>query len=364
MGCDSTFADVATLEATVSRRERHLLAADLLDSRIAILGAGAWGTALAVVLATHGRRVVLCVRRTSQLVELSTKLENPAYLPGVRLPQELELTGQWAQAVASADVVVLAVPSNFARQAFARVADSLRPDAVVISAVKGIEDGSLRTMSEMLAEFVRDKSQLAALSGPGFALEIARGQPAALVAASYDEGTAMLVQRLFAVGSLRIYRSQDVVGVEIGGVVKNVIAIAAGICDGLELGLSARAALITRGVAEMMRLGVAMGARSETLAGLAGLGDLVLTCTGDLSRNRSFGILLARQEQTARRAMERQEGPVAEGITNALKVRALAARYNVEMPIVEAVSRCLYDGESPAAMVQALLRRKLKAEFY
>jgi glycerol-3-phosphate dehydrogenase (NAD(P)+) len=230
----------------------------------------------------------------------------------------------------------------------------------LISVTKGIEPESLLTMSRMLARLAPQVAQIAALSGPGFAPEVARGRPAALVAAADDESVAARVQRMFAGRPLRVYRSTDILGVELGGAIKNVIAIAAGISDGLCLGSSARAALITRGLAEMMRLAEAAGARRETMAGLAGLGDLVLTCTGDLSRNRSLGIALARGDAPP---AHREATPVAEGASNARTVRAIAARLGVEMPIVDAVARVLYEAAPASAMVEELLSRELKAEF-
>jgi glycerol-3-phosphate dehydrogenase (NAD(P)+) len=334
------------------------------EARIVVLGAGAWGTALAAVLARHGRRVTLGVRRGEQLATIRASGENASYLPGVKLPAELELTDGWESAVASSAVVILAVPSRFARQAFAGVAGALRPGVVLVSAVKGIEKDSAKTMTQMMAEFAPADCALLALSGPGFALEVARGKAAALVVAANHEATAGSVQHLLAAGWLRLYRSTDVIGVELGGAVKNVIAIAAGVCDGLKLGLSARAALITRGLAEITRLGVALGAQPQTLSGLSGLGDLVLTCTGELSRNRKLGIALAQDEAEARRRLRRTSGPIAEGVTTTRAVKTMADACGVEMPIVDAVFSCLYENQPPAAMAEALLRRELKPEFY
>jgi glycerol-3-phosphate dehydrogenase (NAD(P)+) len=329
----------------------------------AILGAGAWGTALAVILARAGRSVVLCPRRRALLDAIQAARENIAYLPGVPLPESIELEGRWAEAASRVRVVVMAVPSRFARAAFASVASAIAPEATIVSVTKGIEENTLKTMTRMLAEVAPPAGRIAALSGPGFASEVARNRPAALVAAANDEAAARRVQDFFAVRPLRVYRSIDVLGVELGGAAKNVIAIAAGIGDGLELGSGARAALITRGLAEMMRLAAAAGARRETMAGLAGLGDLVLTCTGDLSRNRTLGLKLARGEPAAE-ALKGAEGePVVEGISNARSFRALAERSGVEMPIVSAVYRILYERAPVRAMVEELLNRELKAEF-
>ena len=334
----------------------------MAEIAVAVIGAGAWGTALATMLARSGRRTTLCVRRAAHLAALTETRENSAYLPGIKLPTALRLTDRWEPAVSAADYVLMVTPSRFARQAASRIASALRPGVTIVSAAKGIEEDSLKTMTAMLAEFAPASAGLAALSGPGFASEIARGKPAALVVAARDETVTRRVQQLLSGRSLRIYRSSDVAGVELGGAIKNVIGIAAGVGDGLELGLSARAALITRGVAEMTRLAMALGAQRETMAGLAGLGDLVLTCTGDISRNHALGLNLAagRWDMLA----EGGEGkPVAEGVANARSIKRLAEREAVEMPIVSAVYRCLYEGSSPTAMVEELLSRELKAEF-
>jgi len=352
--------------------------------KVAILGAGAWGTALAATLARGDGAVVLGVRRAAHLEAIRAGGENAIYLPGIKLPKALELTDDWDDAVRGATTVVMAVPSRFARAAVTSVAHAIPATAMIVSVTKGIEPDTLLTMSAMLEELTGGGAEggtpsapppvssggattaparagrVAVLSGPGFAAEVARGKPAALVAAARDDALAARVQALFALRALRVYRSSDVVGVELGGAVKNVIAIAAGVCDGLDLGSSARAALITRGLAEMMRLAAAAGSRRETLAGLAGLGDLVLTCTGDLSRNRALGFRIARGEPLA----PPTDGvPVAEGAANAVAIRALAARIGVEMPIVSAVCRVLYEAAPANAMVEELLSRQLKAEF-
>jgi glycerol-3-phosphate dehydrogenase (NAD(P)+) len=362
-------------------------------NKVAILGAGAWGTALAATIARGGGAVVLAVRRAAHLEAIRVSGENAAYLPGIKLPATLELTDDWDAAVRNAATVVMAVPSRFARAAIAPIARAIPATAMIVSVTKGIEPDTLLTMSGMLEEITAgagaappsDRAiefggisenaatgnealaattspagRVAVLSGPGFAAEVARGKPAALVAAARDDALASRVQALFAVRPLRIYRSNDVAGVELGGAVKNVIAVAAGVCDGLDLGSSARAGLITRGLAEMMRLAAAAGARRETMAGLAGLGDLVLTCTGDLSRNRALGFRIARGETLAPPA---DGAPVAEGAGNAIAIRALAARIGVEIPIVAAVCRVLYEAAPANAMVEELLSRQLKAEF-
>jgi glycerol-3-phosphate dehydrogenase (NAD(P)+) len=290
---------------------------------------------------------------------MAAKRENP-YLAGVTLPANLTLTDDWRAAVLGAGTVIIAIPSEFFRRSIEPIIGGIEPNTNLISAAKGIENGSLKTMTEVLTDLMPGATRLAALSGPGFAAEIASGKPAALVIASTHKSCAKAVQALIGGPSLRIYSSTDVAGVELGGAVKNVIAIAAGISDGLGLGLSARAALVTRGLAEIMRLGRPLGARMETLAGLAGLGDLVLTCTGALSRNHSMGIAIGKGEP---RRQSRPGDPVAEGIASARSVKMLAHKHKIEMPIVSAVYRCLYEDQKPKAMVEELLSREPKPEF-
>ncbi len=336
----------------------------MLSRTTTVLGAGAWGTALAVMLARNGHPVVLCARRRELLESLMMARENRAYLPGVAIPDGVELSGDWSEAVKRAGTVVMAVPSKHARATVTEAAKAVQPGAILVSATKGIEETTLKTMTALLAEIAPAARAYAALSGPGFAAELARAKPAALVAASADERAAYEVQHLFASPALRVYWSSDVRGVELAGAAKNVIAIAAGISDGLELGSSARAAVVTRGLAELARLVEAAGGRRETAMGLAGLGDLVLTCTVDLSRNRTFGLKVGRAGDTAlARAAEREGLPVAEGVANARSVSLLAERHGVEMPIVRAVYRTLYEAEPPKVMVEELLHRALKAEF-
>jgi len=332
------------------------------DEQIAVLGAGAWGTALATVLARAGRRVTLCVRRREHLAALDAARENAAYLAGVRLPDNLRLTADWPAAVSASDVIVMAVPSRHARAAISPLAASIRKPTLIVNAVKGLEADTMMTMTGMLSDVLGADAALAVLSGPGFAAEVARGKAAALVAAGRDEATARRAREIFANRALRVYSSTDVTGIEIGGSAKNVIAIAAGASDGLELGAGARAAVITRGLAEIMRLAAAAGGRRETVAGLSGLGDLVLTCTGELSRNHAAGLALGRGERVRTDADDTGHS-VAEGIVNAKAVRNLAGRLGVEMPITDAVYRALYEGRPANIMVEELLSRDPKAEF-
>jgi glycerol-3-phosphate dehydrogenase (NAD(P)+) len=334
-----------------------------MSTRIAILGAGAWGTALAVILARNGHRAILAARRRESLNQLAGARANATYLPNVAIPDMVDLTDSWSDAVADASTIVMAIPSRYARASMIQISAAVRRDSIVVSATKGIEEDSLTTMTAMLAEVAPHARAFAALSGPGFAAEVARGKPAALVVASTDEAAAREVQHLFASPTLRVYRSADIVGVELAGAAKNVIAIAAGISDGLNLGSSARAAVITRGLVEIARLIEAAGGKRETVMGLAGLGDLVLTCTGELSRNRSLGLNIG-HEGRFKLDSEHQDGtPIAEGIVNARSVRSLAQRHGIEMPIVDAVYRALYEGEPAKAMVDKLLARALKSEF-
>src|SRR6202047_4146374 len=339
-------------------------------STIAVLGAGAWGTALAVGLAREHHRVALCARREEHVAEMRARRDNASYLPGVALAESIELSVRWADAAGASEAVLMAVPSRFAREAMTPVGPAIGAGTTLVSVTKGIEDDSFKTMTAVLAEVAPAVKKLAVLSGPSFAAEVARGKPAAVVAAARDETVSRGVQELFAFRSLRVYRSVDVDGVELAGAAKNVIAIAAGISDGLGLGSSARAALITRGLAELARLGLRAGARAETIYGLAGLGDLVLTCTGELSRNRALGLRIGQGESVAGIASiaattpsDHSGHPMAEGVSNARSIRRLAERMRVEMPIVAAVCRVLYEGAPANAMVEELLNRELKAEF-
>jgi glycerol-3-phosphate dehydrogenase (NAD(P)+) len=332
-----------------------------VSARVAVVGAGAWGTALAVQAVRAGHRPRLWVLEPELLVRLRDDRENPWYLPGVLLPEEVTPTGSLEAAVAGADLVVVAVPSHVAREVGARLAGCLPGEARVLSAVKGLEEGSLARPSEALAASLPGADgRLAVLSGPTFALEVARGLPTAAVLAAGEPGLARNLQEALGTPTFRLYTQGDVVGVELGGALKNVIAIAAGIADGLELGRNARAALLTRGLAEMTRLGVAAGARARTFAGLAGLGDLILTCTGELSRNRQLGMALARGASLA----EWQAGTrsVAEGVRTARAALGLAARTGVTAPIVTEVGAVLFERKAPREALLALLSREFRPE--
>ncbi|MFP4561501.1 MAG: NAD(P)H-dependent glycerol-3-phosphate dehydrogenase [Thiohalorhabdus sp.] len=328
--------------------------------RAAVLGAGAWGTALAIHLARCGFRVLLWDRSPERAAAMQDARENPDYLPGVPFPDEVTVTADMAS-VAGCRRLVLAVPSAVLREVTTAVAGHADPESWVVCATKGLEEGSGKLAHEVMAEVLGEHAAgWAVLSGPSFAEEVGRGLPTAITVAQPDLDRAEVLAAWFRCDPVRVYTSDDPVGVELGGAVKNVIAIAAGIADGMGLGYNARAALITRGLAEMSRLGVAWGGRAETFAGLTGLGDLVLTCTGPLSRNHQLGETLGRGT-----AVERV--PVAlwrraEGVRAARALHAKARELGVEMPITEEVYRVLYEGEDPRQALHSLMHRSPKTE--
>jgi glycerol-3-phosphate dehydrogenase (NAD(P)+) len=325
------------------------------------VGGGAWGTALARVLAGKGADVRLWVRDPELVRAIEQAGENGRYLPGVSL-EGVTATADLGEALDGARLVVSAVPSHVVRTVMgAAAAAGVDPDAIVVSASKGIEEGTLKRMTEVLADVLGGEGRLAALSGPSFAAEVGRGAPTAVTLAAHDPAVADAAREAFFAPRFRVYTSEDVVGVELGGAVKNVVAIATGIADGLDYGHNARAALITRGLAEISRLGSALGGQRLTFMGLAGLGDLVLTCTGDLSRNRTVGLRLARGETLE--SILGGMGQVAEGVRSTRSVRDLAASIGVEMPIVEQVHEMLYHAKSPQVVVEELMTRESKPEF-
>jgi glycerol-3-phosphate dehydrogenase (NAD(P)+) len=327
--------------------------------RVSVLGGGSWGTALAAHLRRCGHEVPLWVREPEVVAGILRDRRNDVYLPGAELPDGLLATTNLGEAVTGSEALVVAVPSAFCRDVYRAIAPLLPRDVLVVSATKGLELDTLRRMSEVAAEELPGRPLLV-LSGPSFALEVARGQPTAVVVASKNVGAAERLQRAVSSPAFRAYASEDVVGVELAGALKNVIAIAAGILDGLGFGQNTVAALITRGLAEMSRLSLALGGRAETLAGLAGLGDLVLTCTGALSRNRSLGQALGRGLTLA----EVQAGTrsVAEGVRTTLAACTLAARAGAEMPIALQMRAVLYEGKPPREAVEQLMSRTLKRE--
>ena len=333
-----------------------------MSSRIAVIGAGSWGTALASVLAGNKHDVTLWAREPDVVEQINDGRENARFLKGVALPEGIRATSDLAAAVRNAEVIVNVVPAQFCGRVMAEAAPNVLEGALIVSASKGIENRTLRRMDEVLEDAL-GKARMrgfTVLSGPSFALEVARNAPTAVVAASADLAAAERVQRLFQNRSFRVYTNADVVGVEVAGALKNVIALAAGLTSGLGFGHNTLAALITRGLAEIARLGQAMGASPATFAGLAGLGDLVLTCTGDLSRNRTVGIRLGRGESLAD-VLADMSG-VAEGVETARAAHGLAKREGVEMPITSEVFAILVEGRDPKEALSNLMQRDPKPE--
>ena len=331
--------------------------------RVAVIGAGGWGTALSIVAARAGREVRLWARGAEAAAAIEESRVNRAYLDGHIIPEAVRATADAFEALRGAGLVVLAAPSHATRGVLESLRDALEPGAVLVSATKGVEVETGKRISEIVSEVVGAEAaaRFVCLSGPSFAQEAAAGLPTAVVAASRDEGLARAVQRALSAQNFRVYTNPDVVGAELGGASKNVMAVAAGMVSGLGLGANSVAALVTRGLAEMTRLALAEGARQETLMGLAGLGDLVLTCTGGLSRNRRVGEELGRGRALADVLAGMRE--VAEGVRTTRAVRLLAARRGVEMPITEEVHAVLYEGKAARAAVGSLMARPLKEEF-
>lgn len=326
---------------------------------ITVIGAGAWGTALAISLASH-HRVTLWARDAQQVEAMRSARSNQRYLPDIPLPAALELSADLAAALAQAELVIVAVPTSAFRSTLQSIAQSTGSFGVVW-VCKGFEAETSLLPHKVVAEVLPTHFSYGVLSGPSFAQEVARGLPTALTLASADESFARSTALALHHAHLRIYASTDLIGVEVGGAVKNVMAIAAGICDGMGLGHNARAALLTRGLAEMTRLGLKLGGSSETFSGLSGVGDLILTCTGDLSRNRQVGLLLAQQHDLPE--ILRRLGHVAEGVYTVREVHQLAQRLGVAMPICEAVYRVIYEQVPVAEAISELLRRAPTQEF-
>lgn len=335
---------------------------DLLEKRIGVIGAGSWGTALANLLATKGYLIDWWVFEEDLCRQLAQYRENDVFLPGITLSENLRPTNDLAAVVQDKDLIVIVVPSHVVRELATRMAPHLAPHAILVSASKGIENDTQLTMSAVIKEVISDlnQDQLSVLSGPSFAREVAVGVPTVVTVASVDPSCAQVVQQAFATPAFRVYTNLDIIGVELGGSVKNVIAIAAGMVDGLGLGLNTRAALITRGMTEIRRLGVAMGANPRTFTGSAGIGDLVLTCTGDISRNHMVGAKIGQGRQLKDVLSEMRM--VAEGVKTARSVYHLSKRLHVEMPICHAVYQILYEQLSPRDAVYLLMTRDLKNE--
>ena len=334
-------------------------------SRVAVIGAGAWGTALAIVLGRRGTHKIRLWANEAEVVESISKSRiNEHFLPGFVLPEPVTATGDLINALEGAEIVVSVMPSQHCRALFERMAPTLRREVLFVSCTKGLEDGTLQRMTEVIADVLATRNfapRIGALSGPSFAKEVARGDPTAVTVASIDNPVANEIQQAFNDSRFRVYTNDDVIGVELGGALKNIIAIAAGVCDGLGLGHKSVAAQITRGLSEVARLVVACGGRLDTMAGLAGLGDLVLTCTGDLSRNRSVGVELGKGRSLPE-IIGGMRGAVAEGVLTTKAAVDLARNKNVEMPITEQMFAILEKGKSPQKAIEELMGRATRSE--
>ena len=330
-------------------------------TRVAVLGTGSWGTAFSMVLADAGADVVLWGRRQEVVDAIASTHENPDYLPGIPLPETVAATSDAAEALRGAEVVVLAVPSQTLRGNLSTWVPDLPPDCVLVSLMKGIELGTTRRMSEVIAEVTgAGPERIAVVSGPNLAKEIALRQPAASVVACADEGVAEKLQQVCLTAYFRPYTNTDVLGVEVGGAVKNVIALAVGMAKGMGMGDNSQASIITRGLAEITRLGLAQGADAATFAGLAGVGDLVATCMSPLSRNRTFGENLG--QGMSLDEVVRTTKQTAEGVKSAESILSLARAHHVDMPIVEHVAAAVHDGLPPGEIVRRIMSRSAKSE--
>jgi glycerol-3-phosphate dehydrogenase (NAD(P)+) len=335
-------------------------------SRIAVIGAGAWGTALAIVLGRKGvHHVQLWAFEREVCASILERRSNDLFLAGMRVPESVTATNSLADALRDAEIVLSVMPSHHTRRLFTQMLPHLHEGMLFVSATKGVEDKTYQRMTEIIAEVVGQKfpPRLVAISGPTFAKEVAKGDPTAITAACVDEALARTVQQTFSDPRFRIYTNRDVVGVELGGALKNVIAIAAGVCDGLGLGHNSIAALVTRGLAEITRLSLACGGHIETMAGLAGLGDLVLTCTGGLSRNRTVGVELGKGRKLAEIIAD-MHGMVAEGVLTTNAAVGLAHKHQVEMPISQQMQAILHEGKSPSVAIRELMSRPSTSEVW
>lgn len=327
---------------------------------IGVIGAGSWGTALAIQLARNGHRAILWGRELDEMRDMIEHRYNARYLPDIRFPEDLEPVEQLDELLDQTQNLLIVVPSAGFRSVMQTIKPSLNSDARIMWATKGLEDGSGKLLHEVLVEELGEATPYAVVSGPSFAREVAKGLPTAVTVASYDDDFRTEAASWLHGDTFRVYSSADVVGVELGGAVKNVLAIAAGISDGLGFGANARAAIITRGLAEIMRLGASLGAQPETLMGLSGMGDLVLTCTDDQSRNRRMGLALGRGKSVE--STMREIGQAVEGVGTAKVVQLVAERSGVEMPICHQVFRTLYESHPAKAAVSELLSRNQRSE--
>ncbi len=334
----------------------------MMKNEYAVIGAGSWGTTLANLLAQKKYDVTLWCYETDLTERMQQKRINDIYLPDIVLADNLQFTSSLKQAVTDKKILVFVTPSQVTRQVLEQALPHISPETIIVSASKGIENNTLKLLSEIFEELLPAAmhQQLVFLSGPSFAREVSQGMPTAVVAAGRDLGYAEQVQTIFSTEKFRVYTHTDVIGVELGGAMKNVIALAAGVADGLGFGYNSRAALITRGLAEMTRLGLKLGGKADTFAGLAGMGDLVLTCTGDLSRNRSVGIELGK----GRKLDDILAGMtmIAEGVKTTLSAFQLAQKLNVDVPIIEQMYQILYQNKDPRQAVSDLMLRDLKPE--
>lgn len=334
------------------------------EKKVAVIGAGSWGTSLALLLARKGHKVFLWAFDGKEVDDLLEHRENKRFLPGFPLPETIFPVKSLRVAAKDADVILMVTPSHGVRNVFNDLEPFIEADTKIISATKGIENKSLKTMTQVMSEILETKRRkdiiTGVLTGPSFAKEVAQKVPTAVTIGFTNLETAVELQNVFVSDYFRVYASDDVIGLELSGALKNIIAIGAGMCDGLEYGLNTRAALITRGLAEIQRLGLALGARASTFYGLSGMGDLILTCTGDLSRNRSVGLKLG--EGNNIKTIEEEMDMVAEGVKTTLSVYNLAQREKVEMPILEQVYKILYEGKDCRKAVDDLLQRDLKIE--
>lgn len=327
-------------------------------SRVGVIGAGAWGTTLAILLAENKHNITLWAFEKELVPEMRERRENCRFLPGFPLPAATEITDQ-TTFIESSEIIFVVVPTQFLRSTIKRFSSSISSSAIVVSACKGIEEKTLQLPSEIIKEEIGCK-MICALSGPNLSSEIARGLPAATTVASTDEAAAKKVQSVLMVDRFRVYTNKDMVGVQLGGALKNVIAIAAGIVDGLNLGDNAKAGLLVRGLAEISRLGVAMGGRPETFAGLSGVGDLITTCSSKLSRNHQVGIALANGKKLTE--ILSQMNDVAEGVPTTVAARELGKKHKVRMPITDEVYSVLYENKEPYQAINALMTRSATSE--
>lgn len=329
-------------------------------ANVSILGAGAWGTAIAILLGNNGHQVTLWSALKAEVELLQEKRELPDKLPGIKLPESVSISGDLKSSCEDKDLIVFAVASPYVRSTAKQAKDFIKENQIVVNVGKGIEESTLETLTDILKDEL-NHADVAVLSGPSHAEEVSRGIPTTCVVGAESKATAHFIQDVFMNDRFRVYTSPDIIGIELGGSIKNVIALAAGIADGLGFGDNTKAALMTRGIAEISRLGMAMGGKIETFSGLSGVGDLIVTCTSKHSRNRKAGYLIG-QGYTMDEAMK-EVNQVVEGVYSAKAALALAKKYNVEMPIVEQVNKVLFENKSAKEAVQDLLLRDKRSEY-